>query len=500
MNIFDFKALRTALTIAITDFQWGDGGKGKFVDLFADWADIIARGTGGANAGHTICFNGQTIILNLIPSGILRDSDGKLNIIGNGVAVDPRIVCSELASLRAKGLSYNHLLIAQNAKLVLPQHLVMDRVRETIAGKRKIGTTGRGIGPVYMDHVARTGLILNDILNPDSFVHKLRKNLEEKVLLLRTVDPEVIKKIMQHEHLESGIYHDSYAIFNIDAIVERYRKYALELREMICDTDALLRGTLGKLRILLEGSQGTLLSVDWGIQPYVTSSDCSLAGLAKGAGLRERDVDLAFGIAKAPYMTRVGEGVFPTEFGGKASAEWCGTSGVTAKTEQEKYPGASVNSSDPLEQGVGIRIAGREYGATTGRPRRTGWLDLPLLRYAMQFADSDLILTKIDVLDRCEEIRLCVAHRYVGPAFNLGRLTIERGMVLDTAIPITEVLEYIEPVYESLPGWMCDTSGIRTWNAVPEKLEAIISVIEQKTGAKVAAVSVGPDREQTIVR
>ncbi|MEK9151681.1 MAG: adenylosuccinate synthase [Patescibacteria group bacterium] len=485
-------------TVAVVDTQWGDTGKGKVVDLLAEWANIIARGTGGANAGHTIVLNGKTHTFHLIPSGILHDRDGKINVIGNGVAFDPRIVCEELALLRAEGYSYDQLKIAYNAKLVLPQHLVMDRVRESLAGTGKIGTTGRGIGPVYTDHVARLGLTVADMFNPDTFVKKLQRNLKEKVAMLQGVDPKVVKEIVRHEHLGKGIFYDPETVFDTDAIVNQYFRYADQLRELVCDTDELLRKAVGKQSVLLEGAQGVLLSVDCGIQPYVTSSDCSLAGLVKGVGLIERHVDRVFSIVKAPYMTRVGEGPFPTELGGVESAKWCGASGVTAKTEQEKYPNTSVNSEDGFEQGIGIRIAGCEYGATTGRPRRTGWLDLPLLRYAMQYAGRELILTKVDVLDHCKEINICVAYEYYGPSYHMGSETVTQGQVLETAIPVSEILANVRPIYKKFSGWMCSIGDIREWDDFPEELKNIVSFLEKETGANVAAVSVGPDREQIV--
>ncbi len=486
-------------TVAVVDTQWGDTGKGKVVDLLAEWADIIARGTGGANAGHTICLNGKVYTFHLVPSGILHDRDGKINVIGNGVAFDPRIVCEELSLLRSEGYSYGNLKVAYNAKLVLPQHLVMDRIRESLAGTGKIGTTGRGIGPVYTDHTARLGLIVADMFNPDIFVKKLRRNLKEKVAMLQNIDPAVVYEIMRHEHLEQGIFCDTRTVFYIDAIVERYTHYAAQLWEMVCDTDEIVRAAVGKENILLEGAQGVLLSVDCGIQPYVTSSDCSLAGLAKGVGLTEKHVDRTFSIAKAPYMTRVGEGPFPTELGGAESAKWCGAAGVTAKVEQEKYPNASINSDDPLEQGIGIRVAGNEYGATTGRPRRTGWLDFPLLRYAMQYASKDLILTKVDVLDQCEKIRICTAYQYRGPTYHVGHRRIENGDILETASPISDVMRYVRPIYQEFPGWMCNISEVRAWAELPKELQIITAFLERETGANVAAISVGPDREQIVV-
>ncbi len=493
-----FKPPHSATTVAIVDAQWGDTGKGKFVDLLSGWADIIARGTGGANAGHTICIGDETHIFHLIPSGILRDGEGKINIIGNGVAVDPSIIRRELRVLREKGLTNERLMIAYNAHLVLPQHLVMDRIRESSAGSDKIGTTGKGIGPLYIDHVARIGLQVADMLNKDCFVRKLKRNLVDKVAYLRTFDSEIVRKVMSHDDLANGEFYNPDSIFTLEAIVAAYEDHAHALRGMIRDTDAFLRKSVGTKKILLEGAQGVLLSVDHGIQPYVTSSDCTLAGLTKGVGLTVRDVDCTYSIVKAFFMTRVGEGVFPTEFGGEDSAKWCGSKEATKVAEQEKYPNASINSTDTFEQGVAIRLQGAEYGSTTERPRRTGWLDLPLLRYAMQFSSKGLILTKLDVLDECEAIRICVAYKYLGKRYDMGEKIIEHGDEIRVAIPNNDVLKYGQPVYRDFPGWLCKISDIRSATDLPSKLVAIVAFLEAETGAKVVAVSVGRSREQTI--
>lgn len=235
-------------TLAVVCNQWGDTGKGKFGDFFAEWADIIARGTGGANAGHTVKIKDKTYVFHIIPSGIIYDSQGKTSVIGNGVAFDPRAVLEELKFLKDNSLSYNNLRIAYNAKLVLPQHLVMDRVKESNAGENKIGTTGRGIGPVYTDHYARIGLTVNDVLNTDLMAKKLKRNLKDKLTLLSKADPEVVKQVMQHPHLENGIFYSSADIFNVDAIVEKYSQYGKELKELIADTDAIVSVT-GSLKI-----------------------------------------------------------------------------------------------------------------------------------------------------------------------------------------------------------------------------------------------------------
>jgi len=492
------RLLHGVRTLGIVCNQWGDSGKGKFVDWFADWAEIIARGTGGANAGHTISLGEKEHIFHLIPSGILYDPDGKINIIGTGTAIDPSVVCHELGLLDSKGLTYKHLLISRDAKLVLPQHLVMDRARESNA-VGKIGTTGRGIGPVYEDYYARIGLTMNDLLNLDEFVRKLRRNLENKVRFLQTIDPEIIKGIMHHPHLGNGRFWDPKTIFNIDAIVEAYLVHTAKLEPMIHETDGFLRRLVGKKNILLEGAQGNLLSIDFGTYPFVTSSDCSIQGLTKGVGLKLTDVDLTLGIVKAPYMTRVGEGSFPTELGGMKSAEWCAAKGVNRKSELKQFGRLDVNDPDDYLQGIAIRMAGDEYGATTGRPRRTGWLDLPLLRYSLQHNGPNTIITKPDVLDQCDLISICTEYVYTGDDYRLGQQTLKKGQRLRIAVMDSHVMQHCQPVYTDFGGWKTPIQDIRSSDELPVEFRKIWKFIEFETGMQTRVISVGKDRDQTIV-
>lgn len=498
-NLLEVKGRKT---VAVVDLQWGDVGKGKIVDMLAGWADIIARGTGGANAGHTIEISRKTYVFHLIPAGILWDEYSKMNIIGNGVALDPRILSDELELLRANGKSYNNLLIAYNAHLVLPQHIALDRLRENGAGVGKIGTTGRGIGPVYEDHVARLGLTANDLLNVDSFIRKLRRNLSEKISRFARFDPDHVREVMFSDALEGGIYYDPKEIISVDAVINRYGQFAKNFSEMIWDTDALLQRNAGIKNILLEGAQGVLLSVDYGTYPFVTSSDCSLAGLAKGVGLRTDSIDYPLGIAKAFYMTRVGGGPFPTEMGGQASEDWCNSADANKVHEGKKYPFAlaSIQSSDPFLQGIAIRKAGNEYGATTGRPRRVGWFDLPLLRYATKFGSKRIALTKLDVLSECETIKICHAYSYVGPTRRVAEKTILGGERVDEAMVYTDVIGHCVPRYAEFSGWQCDISGIRKYSDLPKKLINIVNYIEGIANVIVDMISVGPDREQIIIR
>ena len=496
-KIVDF--LQGFSTISVTCNQWGDTGKGKFVDLFAEWADIIARGTGGDNCGHSIEADGKKFVFHIIPSGILRDGQGKINIIGNGTVVNPRTVINELALLAEQGCTYSNLMLAYNAKLILPTQIVMDRIKERSAGVGKIGTTGRGIGPTYTDHYSRKGLVINDLLNPEIFRQKFKAHLDEKKMILKNYDYKALKTIMHHKDLESGFYWDDEEIFAEENVVERYLQYGEILRPLIKDTDAFIRNAKERgLKILLEGAQGTLLSIDHGTTPFVTSSDCSVGGLARGAGLKESDVGLSFGIVKGLYMTRVGEGPFPTEFGGDLSAEWCGNGLNNEETERENHSASDINCSESFSQGIALRILGREYGATTGRPRRTGWLDLPLLRHALQFGGEEMIFTKLDVLDTCETIQVCTEYEYQGPDYRFGDHLYQAGDHLGIAIPDSNFLKYCAPVYQDFKGWKTSIRGIRSYQSLPDELLEILDFVISQVPGNLNIISVGPGREETI--
>jgi len=339
------------------------------------------------------------------------------------------------------------------------------------------------------------------MLNPDVFRAKLLRNLKEKIRILKTYNQKTVHDIMKHEHLLNGIYFDYLRpkeIFRVDSIVDQYIEYGRIFRDFICDTDNFLRNSVRKKKILLEGAQGLLLSIDKGSYPYVTSSDSSVQGLARGVGLKDGDIDLALGIVKAFYMTRVGAGPFPTEIGGQVSEEWCSRSNVTRESDKEQVPGADVNSEDEFKQGVGIRIAGGEYGATTGRPRRTGWLDLALMRYAIRDSGPDIILTKLDVLNRCKKIKICTHYIYEGPEYYLGKKKIKKGDVIWVAILCSEVLKHCLPVYKTFPGWISDISGAKSFKELPEKNVRILDFVAGETGAKVKVLSIGAERGKTI--
>lgn len=491
--MIDTGFLNDILTLAILCTQWGDTAKGKIADLFAmEWADIIARGTGGANTGNTARYRDIEFVFHQLPPGMLS---GKPNIIGSGVAIEPCQLLDEIRELEKIGGSADRLLIALNARLVLPQHIALDRLRES-QGQGKIGTTGRGIGPVYADHVSRLGLTMNDLLNPDVFARKLKRNLAEKLQLLMLYDEATVRAVMQQPILGAGAYYHPTRILDADAIIERYLAYGRELRQFITDTDAILREAQGKQRILLSGTQGNLLSIDYGTYPYVTSSDCSIMGLAKGVGLRERHVDLALGIVKAFYMTRVGEGPFPTELGGELSADHCREA---TRDSEARMSTANLNAETEFLKGVAIRQAGNEYGATTGRPRRTGWLDGPLIRYsAGQLTGPNVILTKLDVLDGMREVKFCTAYEYLGPPYQYGTRTLKPGDEITVAIPDPEIMRHCRPRYEVLEGWPGPIRYAEAYDDLPAQLRQAITYLEQTTGVNVTLLSVGPDREETI--
>jgi adenylosuccinate synthase len=464
-------------TVAVTDGQFGDTGKGKIVDeLASGWARFVVRANGGANAGHTIWVDGQKVVLHLIPVGILHMN--VTNIIGTGVAFDPRAFCAELHQLMDVDALASTPLVSHCAKLVLPQHILIDRLREAGADGT-LGTTGRttgrGIGPCYTDHVARCGLTVNDLSNPDELARKLRANLAEKMPFLREQDPEKIKAILGQEELGSGELFTpkpDFCFLDVDAIIAQYRQFENQI--IVANTDEIVRiAREDGLRILLEGAQGLMLDLNYGRYPYVTCSDCTVEGLAKGAGLRSEDVDLPLTIFKAPYMTCVGMGSFPTEIFGEVAEL--------------------------------IRGAGNEYGATTGRPRRVGWFDIPLARYALsrcRRAKPDVnhvILTKLDVLTGFEPIKICFEYVYEGPDYSFAGRRIRTGERLQVAIPDEFVLSQCRPIYKYFPGWKSSPCLAQTSKDLPYRLEEIINVIAHESGFMPLAASVGAERDQTVI-
>ena len=471
--------LKGVQTVSVICNQWGDTGKGKFSDFFSSqWADVTARGTGGNNAGHTVVVNGKEKVFHLIPAGISNDSKRKFTILGNGMVIDLQVLSSELDELDKEGATYNNLLISKDAGVIMPYHVDVDIIKNQSQEKGGIGSTGRGIGPCYTDKVARRGIIIEDLFDKDNLSKKINK----------------AKEIYHNQEISSDEIIDS-----LDPFIDRIRPF---VRDTVSEMHRFFKD--GK-KILLEGAQGLLLSIEHGTYPYVTSSDCSLNGTASGVGLSAKMIDLPLGIIKFPFMTRVGAGPFPTEFGGRNSEAYCAENGHTNIEELEHYDIPHkvingkvrydknnhkilemINSEDEFIQGIGIRLAAWEYGATTGRPRRTGWIDGVAAKYAVGINGPLLILTKPDSLSDAKEFKVAYGYKI-------------RDTVVDTFSRSEKILRISDPQYKNYGGYG-DISCVRDYNKLPSSLRKGIEDLESFTGGRVAVVSVGADREETIVR
>jgi len=421
--------------VAIIGAQWGDEGKGKIVDLFTHDADIIVRFQGGNNAGHTLVVNGKKTVLHLVPSGALHAD--KLCVIGNGVVVDPEILIEEIDSLKSQGHLTNaaQLRISEQAHVIMPYHKAIDLARERLRGKGKIGTTGRGIGPAYEDKVARIGIRFIDLLEEDTFREKLERNIEEKNFYL--------KAILKEKALNFNKIHDSYSEFR-----EKLQGYVTNTGLLL---DQQMRA--GK-RALFEGAQGTLLDVDHGTYPYVTSSSTVTGGACSGSGVGPQHIQQVIGISKA-YTTRVGSGPFTTELDGP--------------------------------EGETLRREGAEFGATTGRSRRCGWFDSVGVRHAVRMNGmTGIALTKLDVLTGFKKIPICTAYRY-------------QGQQIDEFPASSKVMQGAEPVYEEMAGWDEPLDNVRKFSDLPATAQKYVKHIEAVIGTEIILVSVGPGREQTIL-
>lgn len=420
--------------VVVIGAQWGDEGKGRIVDLISEKVDIIVRYQGGNNAGHTIVVGDEKVILHHLPSGILRQD--KLSVIGNGVVIDPKVLLQEINELESAGYSANekNLKISDRAHVIMPYHIEIDLARESMNGKGKIGTTGRGIGPVYEDKVARRGIKFADLIDPDSLSARLKDVLEERNAYLT--------KVLGGDPL------------NFEEIFQEYVVYGRELKRFSCDVSTLLNNSISKgQNILFEGAQGALLDIDFGTYPYVTSSSSGSGGASIGTGVGPTKIDTVLGISKA-YATRVGEGPFPTEISG--------------------------------ELGEKLRQAGGEFGATTGRSRRCGWFDAFALKYAAQINGiSWLAITKLDVLSGFEKINICVAYLY-------------NGKELSSFPSNNKVLKEIVPVYEEMEGWKEDISEAKDISELPIQARKYLEKLEEITGVPIYTVSLGPSREKII--
>lgn len=414
--------------------QWGDEGKGKITDLLSAGYDYVVRYQGGNNAGHTVIHGDVKLALHLVPSGIMYESC--IPVIGNGCVVDPKVLLDEMDMLEKAGISTARLLVSGNAHLIMPYHITLDGASEEHLGDKKIGTTKRGIGPAYQDKVARVGLRIQDLEDEALFRERLAAALAEK--------NEILTKVYGLEP------------FTVDEIAERYMGYAKRIVPMIADTEEVLNNALaaGK-RVFFEGAQGTLLDIDHGTYPFVTSSSCTSGGAVIGSGVGLRNIDKVLGIAKA-YVTRVGEGPFPTELGD-----------AVGKTLTE---------------------VGGEYGVTTGRQRRCGWFDAVVLRWAVEVNGlTDICLTKLDVLSALDTIKICVAYDVDGKVFR--------------TVPGHERdFERAVPIYEEMPGWKTDITACRSYDELPQRARDYIEYLEKLVGAPISIVAVGPDRDQTIFR
>jgi len=422
--------------VVVVGAQWGDEGKGAMVDTLAEEADIVVRFQGGANAGHTVIYKGKPVALHLIPSGITHEHT--ICVIGNGVVVDPKALLDEIEALSSLGISITpeRLKISDRAHLTLPYHRMLDAAREMAGSRLRLGTTRRGVGPTYVDKVDRVGIRVGDLKFPERLETKLRINWEHKQAFFNALPP------------------DERPDFN--AVLDELLRYADLLQPYITDTVTWLneQANAGK-RILLEGAQGTGLDVDFGTYPFVTSSNTTAGGACTGSGLPPTKITSVLGITKA-YTTRVGEGPFPTELQG--------------------------------EEQVKLREKGREYGATTGRPRRCGWFDAVLVRYAVTVNGcTALALTKLDVLSGYPEVKICVAYRW-------------RGETLTTFPAESFVLEEVEPVYETLPGWDEPLSECRSWEKLPANAQKFVMRLQELVGVPIATVSVGPERSCVLTK
>ena len=417
----------------IVGAQWGDEGKGKIVDMLSEDIDIVARYQGGANAGHTVCIGDKNYVLHLIPSGIFHKH--VKCVIGNGVVIDPAALMEEIKMVQSFGVKIDgRLFISHNAHLIMPYHKLLDNIREQ--GTQKIGTTGRGIGPAYIDKYMRTGIRVVDLLDRKVLREKLTRNIEEK--------NQILSKVYGKTEID------------IEQLINEYQQFDKQIDLFVTDTSAYLNNALRKKKkVLAEGAQGALLDVDHGTYPYVTSSNPTSGGACTGLGIPPTSVKSIIGIVKA-YSTRVGNGPFPTE---------------------------EIN-----ETGETLRKIGHEFGTTTGRPRRTGWLDMVSLKYSLMVNGiTEIALTKLDVLDDFDEIKICVGYK-------------KNGKVLTSFPTDVQTLETVEPVYKSYNGWRKKISDATKWKHLPKNTMKYVETIEKLSGVKVSVVSVGARRDQTIVR
>ena len=420
-------------SVVVVGTQWGDEGKGKITDFLSQNAEVVARYQGGNNAGHTIVFGGVTYKLHLIPSGIFFSD--KISVLGNGMVIDPKAFMEEIEYIHEQGFSTDNLRVSNRAHVILPYHLKLDILQEEDKGIHKIGTTKKGIGPAYMDKAARSGIRIADLLDKEVFRAKLEQNLAEKNRLF--------EKVYEVDPIE------------VDEIFEEYYELGQQMAKYVCDTSVVLNDALDAgRRVLFEGAQGVMLDIDQGTYPFVTSSNPVAGGVTIGSGVGPSKISTVVGVSKA-YTTRVGDGPFATELHD--------------------------------EVGDQIREVGREYGTTTGRPRRVGWFDSVVVRHARRVSGiTDLSLNSLDVLTGIETLKICTAYKYKGEIINEFPANLN-------------ILAECEPVYEELPGWTEDITGVRSIHDLPTNARNYLERVAQLSEIPLSIFSVGPDREQTNV-
>lgn len=422
-------------SVIVLGAQWGDEGKGKIVDYLTQKAKAVVRYSGGSNAGHTVVVNDIAYKLRLLPSGVLFKD--KINVLGNGVVINPGVFLQEIAGMKKKGVSCDNLVISDRAHVVLPYHQRLDELQEAALGENKIGTTKNGIGPCYMDKVARVGIRMCDLMEPETFAKKLKVNLEAK--------NAIITKLYGGEP------------FDYDTVLQEYLQYAEQLRPFVTDTGVVLDEIFAEDKnVLFEGAQATFLDVDHGTYPYVTSSNPTAGNACTGSGIGPRSINHIVGVVKA-YTTRVGEGPFATEL---------------------------FDNDGPGNQ---IRETGHEYGTVTGRPRRCGWLDAFMLKYSARVNSLDyLAITRLDILDHMPVIKMCVGYEL-------------DGKIIKNIPASLNVLANVTPIYEEFEGWMTDISDIREYDKLPANAKKYVERLSEVAGVPLGIISVGPNREQTIV-
>ena len=427
--------------VVIVGAQWGDEGKGKATDLISSRIDVVVKFNGGNNAGHTVVVGDEKYALHLLPSGIL--TPGVTPVIGNGVVIDLGVLFDELTALSERGVDVSRLLVSANAHVITKYHVTMDKVTERFLGKRQIGTTGRGIGPTYADKINRVGIRIQDLFDESILRQKVEAALDVK------------------NHLLVKIYNRR--AITVDEIVDDLLSYTERLRPMVADTALVLHRALEDDRtVLFEAGQATMLDVDHGTYPFVTSSSATSGGAATGSGVAPNRIDRVIGIAKA-YVTRVGAGPFPTEL-------------------------LDEDGAEPEGPGARLRRIGFEFGTTTGRPRRTGWYDSLITRYASRINGiTDLVLTKLDVLSGLERIPVCVAYDVDGERVE--------------EIPVNQTdFHHARPIYEEFPGWSEDISGAREFGDLPANARSYVEALEAMSGTRISAIGVGADRDAIVVR